>query len=138
VSAAKDYRTPEAKKWPEDFIPPQTCGAIDDAQNALEHLRDTNSQLRHAALLWKRVAEDETARRRTLGTHVNFCRERLAEITRIAECSDHPVNLLVGVKACAEEGLAGPMTSSPHSLSGRAIGRASPEAQDERNTEENK
>jgi hypothetical protein len=49
-----DNRTPEAKKWPADFIPPQTCGAIDDVQNALEALRDTNSQLRHAAYHWKR------------------------------------------------------------------------------------
>lgn len=52
-----DHRTPEAKKWPDGYIPPQTCPAIDDAQNALELLRDTNSQLRHAALYWKRRAE---------------------------------------------------------------------------------
>ena len=51
-----DRRTPEAKKWPDDYIPPQTCPAIDDAQNALELLRDTNSQLRHAANHWRRLA----------------------------------------------------------------------------------
>lgn len=51
-----DVRTPEAKKWPDDFIPPQTCGAIDDVQNALEALRDANAQLRHAAHHFKRTA----------------------------------------------------------------------------------
>jgi hypothetical protein len=52
----KDFRTPEAKKWAQDFIPPETCAAIDDVQNALEHLRDANSQLRHAAHYWRRQA----------------------------------------------------------------------------------
>lgn len=60
-SAAKDFRTPEARKWVEDYLPPETCGSIDDVQNALEHLRDANSQLRHAAHYWKRVAEDRAS-----------------------------------------------------------------------------
>lgn len=62
----KDFRTPEAKKWPEEFLPPETCGSIDDVQNALELLRDANSQLRHAAYVWKHCAEDELRRRRAL------------------------------------------------------------------------
>lgn len=63
----KDFRTPQATKWSEDYIPPATCGSIDDIQNALEHLRDANSQLRHAAHLWKHVAQDELRRRCALG-----------------------------------------------------------------------
>jgi hypothetical protein len=54
--AIADYRTQEAKKWPDEFMPPETCLAIDDVQNALELLRDTNSQLRHAANHWRRIA----------------------------------------------------------------------------------
>lgn len=54
----QDHRTPEARKWSDDFIPPQTCPAIDSIQNQLEHLRDANSQLRHAAYYWKRIAEE--------------------------------------------------------------------------------
>lgn len=54
--AIADYRTQEAKKWPDEFMPPETCLAIDDVQNALELLRDTNSQLRHAANHWRKIA----------------------------------------------------------------------------------
>lgn len=46
---SKDFRTPEARKWADHFIPPETFEAIDAAQNHLEYLRDSNSQLRHVA-----------------------------------------------------------------------------------------
>jgi hypothetical protein len=72
-----DFRTPEARKWPDTFIPPETCAAIDDVQNALEHLRDANSQLRHAAYLWKHVAEDELRRRVRLGQAVDAAQSHI-------------------------------------------------------------
>jgi hypothetical protein len=78
-----DFRTPEARKWPDTFIPPETCAAIDDVQNALEHLRDANSQLRHAAYLWKHVAEDELRRRVRLGQAVDAA-QSLAEQRGVA------------------------------------------------------
>jgi hypothetical protein len=78
-----DFRTPEARKWPDTFIPPETCAAIDDVQNALEHLRDANSQLRHAAHLWRHVAEDELRRRVRLGQAVDAV-QSLAEQRGVA------------------------------------------------------
>lgn len=88
----KDYRTPEAKKWLDDFIPPETCGNIDDVQNSLEHLRDANSQLRHVAHL--------------LRHRLDFTRIRLAEIGRLAKNGAAPAVLLAEIALCAEEGLS--------------------------------
>lgn len=102
----KDFRTAEAKKWAEDYIPPATCGSIDDLQNALEHLRDANSQLRHAAHLWKYAAKDELRRRMRLGEWVRESRVRFAEIKRIVKIHDAPTNLLAAVDEAATAGLS--------------------------------
>lgn len=103
---SRDHRTPQAKKWADEYIPPETCAAIDDVQNALEHLRDTNSQLRHAAYFWKHVADDEKRRRRALGETVTYGRERFAEILRIIKIHDAPLNLLAAIERCAQDGLS--------------------------------
>lgn len=87
-----DFRTPEAKKWADDFIPPETCGGIDDVQNALEHLRDANSQLRHAAHLWRHVADEN--------------HRRLAEIVRVSLIKAAPAENLSAIIAVAKEGLS--------------------------------
>lgn len=111
MNPPKDYRTAEAKKWAEDFIPPETCGSIDDVQNAMEHLRDANSQLRHVAHLWRHVALDELRRRRLLGETVTFSRARFAEIRRIAKLHDAPANLFAAIDECAADGLRFPAES---------------------------
>lgn len=108
----KDFRTPQAKKWAEDYIPPETCGSIDDIQNSLEHLRDANSQLRHAAHLWKHAADDELRRRRSLGVALVFSRERFGEILRIAKLQDAPRNLLDAITKAATDGRDA--VSDPH------------------------
>lgn len=111
MNPPKDYRTAEAKKWAEDFIPPETCGSIDDVQNAMEHLRDANSQLRHVAHLWRHVALDELRRRRLLGETVTFSQARFAEIRRIAKLHDAPANLFAAIDECAADGLRFPAES---------------------------
>lgn len=105
--AEKDYRTAEAKKWPEDFLPPETCGSIDDVQNALEHLRDANSQLRHAACLWKHAAEDELRRRRNLGERVSADVVVFAEIIRLCCLNGSPQELLTEILSAATDGRDG-------------------------------
>lgn len=91
--AYKDFRTPEAKKWPNDFIPPETCAAIDDAQNALEHLRDSNSQLRHAAHHWKNIATRSLeAAAKIMDAEAEWCYDSLQSITN--EQNSDPINRL--------------------------------------------
>lgn len=100
----KDFRTPEAKKWPHEFLPPETCGSIDDVQNALEHLRDANSQLRHAAHVWKHAAEDELSRRTRLGDWVVEDLVLFAEIVRLCRINGAPQERLDAILAVGVEG----------------------------------
>lgn len=84
-----DHRTAQAKKWADDYLPPETCGCIDDVQNELEHMRDANSQLRHAAHFQRQRAQAAEGRALSLE----------AELEKMRSAQSQPCD---GVSAGAE------------------------------------